>query len=86
MEKTLLVAYLLLSFSVLLTAASWITWNNSCQDIYHLAREGDIYGGMCGGDGVQFVGIFAFAVVAATIYIGVTLLVLKVLGLKLTKK
>lgn len=86
MKKTFLIAYLLFSISILLTAASWFTWNDSCQDMYRSPREGDSYGGMCAGDGVQFVGVFLFSLVITAIYLAITTFVLKFLGVKLTKK
>jgi hypothetical protein len=85
MKRLLVIAYLMLSISVMLTAASWFTWGNSCEDIYRLAREGDHYSGMCVGDGVQFVGIFGFFLVITLIYLAVTALIFKIVGLKLTK-
>ena len=85
MRKFLVVAYLVLSLSTLLTASAWFTWSSSCQYVA-LLPEGVSYGGMCAGDGVQFFGLFGFFVILTAVYLAITWLLLKLLGLKLTKK
>jgi hypothetical protein len=85
MKKFIVVTYLILTISIMLTAASWLTWGSSCQYIT-LIPEGQSYSGMCAGDGVQYAGIFVFCLVITLAYLGITALVLKLLGFKLTKK
>lgn len=85
MKKAALYIYLILSLGIGLTAVSWFTWSSSCEYVYHIP-EGESFGGMCGGDGVQFAGLFVLFMVLAGLYVLLTGLVLKLLGFKLTKK
>lgn len=85
MKKFMLTSYLILTISVMLTAASWFTWGNTCEYIYSLP-EGSSYSGMCAGDGVQFVGIFGLFVIIASLYILLTAVLFRYLGYKLVKK
>lgn len=80
MKKLALKLYLVLSIALMLTAASWFTWSNSCQDIHQVSREGAIYTGMCAGDGIQYVGVFVVCVLAALIYVLITAFIFKMLG------
>jgi hypothetical protein len=84
-KKILLITYFILSIGFLLTLASRLTWESSCS-YTQLIPEGRGYSGMCAGDGIQFVGVFLEAIIAASIYVLVTALLLKFLGYKLTKK
>lgn len=86
MRKLLLAAYLTLSLGMSLTTVSWLTWGNSCEAVNKLIDEGTSFSGMCAGDGIQFVGVFVYSLIAALIYIGMTILTLKLLGLKITEK
>jgi hypothetical protein len=85
MKKFIVVTYLVLTISIMLTAASWFTWGNSCQYVT-LVPEGQSHSGMCAGDGVQYAGIFVLCLLIAVAYLGITALVLKLLGVRLTKK
>lgn len=93
MKKLLLNCYLVLSISLLTTAASYATWAHSCPDFWDAwgrIPEGSSgvgsYSGMCAGDGIQFVGVFVYALLFSFLFLGISHLVLKLLGFEITKK
>lgn len=91
MKKMLLNCYLVLSISLLTTAASYATWAHSCPDFWDAwgrIPEGSSgagsYSGMCAGDGIQYVGVFVTAVIVSIIFLSVTKIVMHTLGYKIS--
>ena len=85
MKKFVLFVYVILSLGIIFTAFSWFTWGNACK-YTALIPEGRSYSGMCAGDGIQFVGVFAFSLLIAIAYLGLTTIIFKAVGIKLTKR
>ena len=86
MKKFLFYVFLTISIAFGVTFASWVTWSSSCSEIKTMLREGQGISGMCASDGNMYVGYLIFAIIGSAVFVWLVTILLKLLGLQISKK